>query len=154
MENKEELRLREKDIVPNNEVLEKVLGTSYIAYEMLQETLTDLEMEQDWKWYTPHKIWCAKGQYFWTTTRGTRKEKVLYWLHVCEEYFNVAVWFKKKNRNEVLNADVSEETKQIICNAKTEMGLPTFPVVIKVTTTDSLTDIYKLIEAKKNLESK
>jgi len=154
MDNKNELRLREQDILPTNEILEEVLGNSYIAYETLQETITDLEMEQDWKWYTPHKVWCAKGQYFWTTIRGTRKEKVIYWLYVYEGYFNVAVWFKEKNRNKVLNVDVSEEVKQIICDAKTEMGLLTFPVVIKVTTTDNLIDIYKLMEAKKDLESK
>ena len=152
MENIEELRLRQKDVMPTNDVLEEVLVSSYIAYEMFQETLPELEIEQNWQWYAPHKVWAGKGQYFWTTVRGTKKEKVLYWLHVCEGYFNVAVWFKEKNRSEVLSADVNEETRKVICNAKTEMGLPTFPVLFRVTEIDQLTDIYKLIELKKKLE--
>ena len=154
MKGDEELRLREKDVTPTCDVLEQVLGSGYIAYETLQEKLPELEIEQDWQWYTPHKVWCGKGQYFWETSRGTRKEKVLYWLHVCEGYFNVAIWFKEKNREGVLNADVSEETKQIICNAKSEVGLSTFPVIFKVTTTEVLKDIYTLIELKKTLEAK
>jgi len=154
MNNHEGLQLREYGVTPTREVLEKVLAGSYTAYETFQDKLPELEMEQDWKWYTPHKVWCAKGQYFWTTTRGTRKEKVLYWLYVYEGYFNVAVWFKEKNRAEVLKAKVSEKTKQVIRDAKTEMGLPTFPVVFKVTTEECLSDIYTLINCKKNLEGK
>ena len=38
----------------------------------------------------------AKGQCFWTTRRGTKKEKVLYWLYVYKGCFNVTVWFKEK----------------------------------------------------------
>jgi len=154
MDNHKNIQLRERDVTPTREVLEQVLGNSYIAYEMLQDALPDLEMEQDWKWYTPHKVWCAKGQYFWTSARGTRKEKVLYWLHVYEGYFNVAVWFKEKNRDEVLKSNVSQKTKQMIYDAKTEMGMPTFPVVFKVTSPEELDDIYTLIDCKKKLEAK
>jgi len=153
MDNHKGLQLKERDVTPTSEVLEKVLADSYIAYEIFQDMLPALEMEQNWMWYTPHKVWCAKGQYFWVTPRGTRKEKVLYWLHVYEGYFNVAVWFKEKNRDEVLKSDVNAKTKQMICDAKTEMGLPTFPVVFKVTTPDSLADIRTLIECKKKIEA-
>ena len=153
MENINELRLREKEIFPTNDVIECVLGNSYVSYERFQEMLSDLEVEQNFMWYTPHKVWCGKGEYFWTTVRGTRKEKVLYWLYICEGYFNVVVWFKEKNRNEVLKIDVSEETLQIIHRAKAEMGLSTFPVVIKVTKEELLPDVYSLIEVKKRLES-
>jgi len=151
MENHTELRLRDRDVTPTKEVLIEVLADSYVAYEALQDSLHDLDIEQNWMWYTPHKVWCAKGQYFWTSTRGTRKEKVLYWLYACEGYFNVTVWFKEKNRNEVLNTDINSKTKQIIRNARTIMG-STFPVSFKVTTTETLTDIYKLMDCKKKLE--
>ena len=154
MDNREGLQLREHDVIPNREVLEQVLLDSYIAYEIFQDALPNLEMEQNWQWYTPHKVWCAKGQYFWTSVRGLKKEKVLYWLYVYEGYFNVTVWFKEKNRTEVLKTDVSEKTKQMIRDAKTEIGLPTFPVLFKVTSTELLTDIYKLIECKERIEVK
>lgn len=154
MYDNKELQLKERDVIPTREILEQVLDESYSAYETFQDALPDLEIEQNWLWYTPHKVWFAKGQYFWTTIRGTRKEKVLYWLHVYKNYFNIVVWFKEKNRLEVLKSDVSEETKQMILDAKTEMGMPTFPVVFKITSKDFLNDVYTLIECKKRIELK
>ena len=154
MDTKEGLELRERDVTPTREVLEQVLKDSYIAYETLQDALPGLEIEQDWIWYTPHKAWYAKGLYFWTSARGTRKEKVLYWIYFYEGYFNLAVWFKEKNRDEILKANVSEKTKEMIRDAKTVMGQPTFPALFKVTSTEILNYIYTLIDCKKRLEGK
>ena len=152
MNDHEKLRLRDPEVTPTSEVLEQTLGGSYAAYEAFQDALPDLEIEQEWQWYTPHKAWFAKGQYFWTTTRGAKKEKNLYWLHVYEGYFSVAVWFKEKNRAEVLMADVSEKTKQLIRDAETMGKMPTFPAVFDITTVEPLTDIYTLLDCKKRLE--
>ena len=150
----EDLRLKDPGAVPTSTTLEQALGDSYAAYEAFQEILPDLEIEQDWQWYTPYKAWFAKGQHFWTTSRGTRKEKNLYWLYVYEGSFSVAVWLKEKNRAEILNADVSEKTKQLILNAKTEGKMPTFPVIFDITAIDSelFADICTLINCKKELE--
>jgi len=152
MNNHENLRLRDPEAAPTSEVLEQVLGDSYAAYEAFQDALPGLEMEQEWQWYTPHKAWFAKGQHFWVTPRGTRKEKNLYWLHVYEGTFSVAVWFKEKNRAEILNADVSEKTKKLIRDAETMGKMPTFPVVFVIITDELLADIYTLIDFKKRLE--
>jgi len=152
MNDHEKLRLRDPEITPTSEVLEQTLGGSYSAYEVFQDALPGLEIEQEWQWYTPHKAWFAKGQHFWTTPRGTRKEKNLYWLHVYEGYFSVAVWFKEKNRAEVLMADVSEKTKQLIRDAETMGKMPTSPVVFDITTVEPLADIYTLLDCKKRLE--
>ena len=46
-----------------------------------------------------------------------------------------------KNRAEILTADVSEKTKQLIRDAETMGKLATFPVVFDVTTAESLADI-------------
>jgi len=150
--NHENLRLKDPEALPTGEVLAQTLGESYAAYEALQEELPRLEIEQEWQWYTPYKAWFAKGQHFWTTPRGTRKEKNLYWLHVYDGSFSVAVWFKEKNRAQVLSANVSEQTRQIIRDAKTMGKMPTFPVVLDITTTEPLADLCELINCKKNLE--
>ena len=152
MSNHEMLRLRDPQVTPTSDVLEGVLGDSYAAYEEFQDALPGLEIEQGWQWYTPHKAWYAKGQHWWTTTRGTKKEKNLYWLHVFEGYFNVAIWFKEKNRMEILRADVSEKTKQLIQSAKTMGKMATFPVMFEVTTSELPADIYTLLNCKKGLE--
>ena len=152
MSNHEKLCLRDPEVMPTDKVLEQTLGGSYAAYEAFQEALPGLDIEQEWQWYTPHKAWFAKGQHWWITKRGTRKEKNLYWLHVFEGHFSVAVWFKEKNREEVINADVSENTKLLICDAKTMGKVPTFPVSLEVFTIEPLADIYALIECKKIIE--
>ena len=146
------LRLREPGAAPTDETLEQALGGSYAAYERFQDALPRLDIEQEWQWYTPHKAWFGRGWHWWTTPRGTRKEKTLYWLHVYEGSFNVAVWFKEKNRAEAMRENISEKTKQLIAESETFGKVPTFPVVFEITGAEPLTDIYTLIECKKRLE--
>ena len=152
MDKSEMLRLRDPEVAPTGVVLEQVLGDSYAAYEILQDELPRLEIEQEWQWYTPHKAWFGRGQHFWTTPRGNHKEKTLYWLHVFEGYFDVAVWFKEKHRMEATNANVSERTRQMILDAKTMGKVPTFPVIFNITTPEPLADLFTLIECKKLIE--
>ena len=152
MDNHDKLQLRELAITPTPPQLEQILGNSYPAYKTLQNALPNLDMTQEWQWYTPHKVWAARGNHQWTTPRGTKKEKTLYWLHVFEGHFSVAVWFKEKNREEVLQADVNETTTQLIRETSTMGKVPTFPVVINITSTEQLTDIFTLLDWKKKLE--
>ena len=146
------LQLKDPNIIPTTSMLEGILGNSFPAYEAFQNTLPAFEIEQNWQWYTPYKVWFAKGQHFWTTPRGTIKEKTLYWLHIFEGYFDVTVWFKEKNRNEILNATIDDKTSQLINNAKTLGKMPTFPVVFDITSPEHLKDVYVLLENKKKLE--
>lgn len=148
----EKLCLKDPEI-PIKETLQRVLGGSYGAYERLQKALPNLELEQEWQWYTPHKAWYARGQYKWTTPRGTNKEKTIYWLYVFDGYFNIAVWFLEKNRAEILGSNVSDNTKKLIRDSKTFGKLQTFPVTIDVRTIEALADISILIRYKQKLET-
>jgi len=152
MDKHDKLRLREPGVPPTSELLQQTLGESYVAYEIFQEELPSLEMEQEWQWYTPHKAWFARGQHWWTTPRGTQKEKTLYWLHVFDGFFNVVVWFKEKSRAEALNANISDKTRQMVFDAKTIGKVPTFPVVFEIITTEQFADIFALIDCKKRIE--
>ena len=154
MRNNEKLQLRDQNTPPTNEILAKVMGNSYNAFETFKDSLPDMNIEHDWQWYTPHKAWFGRGQHWWTTPRGANKEKTLYWLHVFEDYFNIVVWFKEINRKELLKTDVNEKTKQLITDSETYGKVATFPVTIAIFTPDSLCDILILIECKKRLECK
>jgi len=138
--------------VPTNDVLAVVLGNSFAAYEVLQATLPQLDIEQHWQWYTPYNAWFAKGNHGWTTPKGTRKETNLYWLYPYQGYFRMALWFLEKHRGELLSAEVSEATKQIILDSRTQGKMATFPVALDVTTPENLADILVLIEWKKRLK--
>jgi hypothetical protein len=152
MTSHENMPFREHETPPTIEMLERALGGSFAAYEAFQDALPGLELEQDWQWYTPYKAWFAKGQHFWITPHGTRKEKNLYWLYVYDGHFSVAVWFKEKNRAEILDADVNGHTKTLIRDAETMGKVPTFPVVFDITSADQLADVYMLLDCKKRLE--
>jgi len=151
----ENLRLREAEITPTNEVMKKNIGASYDAYLKLQNALAGLDIQQEWMYYAGcTKSWLAKGQYKWTTPRGTNKEKTIYWLSAWDGFFKLTVWFLEDNRGEILKADVSETTKQLIRNGKMfGPKMRTFPVEFEITTADPLADIYTLIKCKKKLEA-
>ena len=53
---------------------------------------------------------------------------------------------------EVLSANVSEKTKQMICDAKTMGKMPTFHVVFDIINVEPIADIYALINCKKKIE--
>jgi len=152
--NREKLELRDPEETPTSEILEQVLGDSYIAYETFQEELPNLDIEQEWQWYSPHKAWFAKGQHWWTTQRGTIKEKNLYWLYVYDGYFSIAVWFTEKQREKLEKANVSDKTREMINNTKPKGKLTTFPSMFDITTTEPLDDIYTLLNLKKELDCK
>jgi hypothetical protein len=153
MNNNEKLRLREREVLPTEEVLKQALCDSYAAYETFLKALPGLDIVQEWMWYTPNKAWFARGQYCGTTPHGkVKKEKTLYWLHVFEGYFCVVVWFKEKNRMEALNAGVSEKTQHLIFDGATMGKMPTFPVVFNISNVEPLDDIYTLIDCKKRIE--
>lgn len=147
-----DLKLRDSLMTPTDELLALVLGDSYTAYKALQDALPKLDMKQVWQWYTPYKAWFARGQHFWTTKRGTEKEKTLYWLYVYDGYFSMVVWFKEKNRTALLASDFSEQAKLLISNAETMGKLPTFPVSLDITAPELLAEVYALLDCKKRLE--
>lgn len=153
MKEHESLQLKNSAAPPTREALELVLGKSYAAYEALQDALPQMEIEQAWQWYMPYKAWFAKGQYAWTTPRGARKEKNVYWLHVYAGYCSVAIWFKEKNRNALLCGNLREELKQKIADAETIGKVPTFPVIFDICNSEVLADVCALLECKKHLET-
>jgi len=153
----ENLRLRDQHIEPTQDVLKDALGESYRTYETFLNGLRELEIENLWKYEAcpTSRAWLARGEYKWTTPRGTNKTKNLYWLSVWEELFKVAIWFKEDNRAEILKADVGEGTKQIIREGKMfGPKMRTFPVEFEVIDIDTLADIYTLLKYKIRLEAK
>ena len=152
----EELRLRDPSVEPTEALLAEILGESYKAYTAFCKGLVGLDIEQVWQFYPcfATKAWMARGEYRWTTPRGAKKSKNIYWLSVWDKYFNVAIWFKGPNREEVAKLNISEETKNAVLKAK-QFGpkMNTFPVEFHLTDPEQLADLYELIKCKKRLEA-
>jgi len=75
MNDHEKLRLRDPEITPTSEVLEQTLGGSYAAYETFQDALPGLEIEQEWQWYTPHKVVVRKRTVFLDNAEGNKERE-------------------------------------------------------------------------------
>ena len=56
----ETLALRDGDILPTQEVLEAILGSSYPAFEELNALLIAMEIRPEWNYYRDGKAWLCK----------------------------------------------------------------------------------------------
>ena len=66
----------------------------------------------------------------------------------------VAIWFKEDNRAEILRADVSEETKELIRKGKMfGPKMRTFPVEFEIRDTKQIADVCTLLKYKIRLEA-
>ena len=149
--NKEQWELKDNSAEPTDDVIKQALGNLYDVYLDFLELINRIEVEQNWQWYKPYKAWLAKGQYWYLNSRGIKKEKNLYWLHVYKGYFYVVVWFLEKDREQVLKVCKSEEIKNTVMNSAILGKMKTFPVMIKVADNKFLLDIHLLIELRKDL---
>jgi len=105
----------------------------------------------DWRYYQDGKAWLSKGEYKWTTTRGTNKVKPIFWLSLWEGFFKVSFHFSEKVRTQLLSLPISEETKEAIYKAPTNgTKMKFFSVIFDVASDSSLNDIYVLVNFRKS----
>jgi len=147
---KEQL-LRNPDVYPSDEILAEALGA---AYEVYTEFVKELERYgfsfMDWRFYNDGKSWLSKGEYRWTTPRGTNKIKPIFWLSIWNGFFRVAFFFGFDIKNELLELSISQNAKELIGNAE-PMGktMRFLPIVFDVSNEEQLNDLYVLSEFRK-----
>ncbi len=104
----------------------------------------------DWRFYNDGKAWLSKGEYKWTTTRGTNKVKPLFWLSIWEGFFKISFNFKFETREELLNLSISDEAKDVISSAEVSgKTMKYIPVIFDVDDEKQLHDIYVLMQFRK-----
>ncbi|MCL2164089.1 MAG: DUF3788 domain-containing protein [Oscillospiraceae bacterium] len=144
--------LRNPDIEPNSEVIAEGLGVAYTAYTKFIRELEELYgiTLMDWRFYNDSKAWLSKGEYKWTTPRGANKIKPIFWLSIWDGFFKVSFYFSTGVQYELQNLPLSQETKEIIINAKS-MGKSQrfFPVVLDITSDQQLNDVYAIAQYRK-----
>lgn len=94
---------KDKNIKPIDENLSIVLGNSFSAYKTLVEKLSDFEVDLEWRFYKDGG-WLAKV---------TRKKKTIFWGAAENGRFTIAFHFNERNKQGVLELDISDERKQI-----------------------------------------
>ncbi len=143
--------LRNPEIEPTAEIIAEGLSESNSVYVRFVEQLKEHAVSlMDWRYYNDGKAWLSKGEYKWTTARGTNKVTPLFWLSIWEGFFRISFFFSTKVQDELLTLPMSQEAKAIIENAKPMGKTARFiPVIFDVDGNRQLDDLFVLMQFRK-----
>ena len=150
MKNSQQL-LRDSNIIPTKELIENGLGTSYTTYIKFIEELKKYDISlMEWKYYNDGKSWLSKGEYKWTTPRGTNKVKPIFWLSIWKGFFKISFFFSNNIKKELLKLSLSKETKDLIKNTK-PMGktMRFLPITFDINNEKQIKDLVILSQYRK-----
>ncbi|HSO78396.1 MAG TPA: DUF3788 family protein [Bacteroidales bacterium] len=135
--------LKDKQVFPEDKVLNAILGDSYYAYAGLIKTVTGdkFGLSPQWNYYNDGKAWLCKVVF---------KKKTVFWLSVWEGYFKVAFYFTEKSCDAIGGLEIAPEIKQSFMSADHIGKL--IPLVVSVRSSDQLPDLYRIIAYKKGLK--
>ena len=135
--------LREQEIFPADEILEKVLADSYIVYKEFMRIITGEKygLIPQWNYYKDGKAWLCKVGY---------KKKTVLWLSVWDKFFKVGFYFTEKTSNSIAKLDISGSIKEDF--ARTKPVGKFLPLAITFRNKDQIGDVLKIIEYKKSLK--
>jgi len=143
--------LRDANIEPTVEIIADGLGATNTVYVKFIGELKKYSISlMDWRYYNDGKAWLSKGEYKWTTTRGTNKVKPIFWLSIWEEAFRVSFFFSEKVRAELLSLPITEAAKEIINNTEANGKTMKFlSIIFDITDDSQLNDVYVLAQFRK-----
>jgi len=139
----ETILLKDKQVVPDDNVLKTALGESYTAYDALIKNVTAGEsgLLPQWNYYNDGKAWLCKVGY---------KKKTVFWLSVWDGYFKAAFYFTERNCDAIEGLEIAPEIKQSF-NSASHIG-KLIPLVFNVRSSNQLPDLLRIIEYKKGLK--
>ncbi|MFS0983635.1 DUF3788 family protein [Enterococcus durans] len=143
--------LRDATVTPTEKLISAGLGEATILYEEFIRNIKSQGITlMDWRFYNDGKAWLSKGEYKWTTSRGSQKVKPIFWLSIWDGFFKVSFHFPEKMREKLVTLSLSEGTKEKIktlqANGNQRKHLS---VIFDVDHVEQLADIYQLAEFKK-----
>jgi len=141
MEQINTVELRDPTIYPDEAVLHKILGDSYLAYKALLKLYDTMGMVYEWKYYTDGKAWLCKVQ---------KKKKTVIWMSAWKEYMQATIYIHDKDIEKFKSLDVRQEVKERIVLAK-KVG-KSLPCMFEIRDQEILKDIEKVALLKISLQ--
>ena len=131
--------LKDPEVFPATEVLEKVLDKIYPVFKEFINTVESEEFKliPNWIFYKDGKAWLCKI---------TLKKKTVVWLSVWSDCFKVALYFTEKNGGGIPGLRIDDSIKEFYLNHKPIGKLK--PIVVDVRLKSQLVDINTLIKYK------
>lgn len=151
MDKAQQQLLRDPNVEPTAEIIYEGLGSANNAYKNFIRGLNNYDISlMDWRFYNDGKSWLSKGEYKWTTPRGTNKVKPIFWLSIWNGFFKVTIFFSEKIKDELLTLPISNECKELIENTKINGEKMRFlPIIFDITDDNQLDDVYVLVKFRK-----
>jgi hypothetical protein len=143
--------LKNPDIQPSSDVIEKALNEANNTYIKFANELINHNIEIEWRYYTDGKAWLAKGLYKWKGVRGVLKETTVFWLSVWDGFFKLTIFIPEKNREDALNLPLSDDINKMISESKQMGKLKFFPVVFDLYSDELLPSVFTLLDFRKNI---
>ena len=137
----ETLALRDGDILPTQEVLEAVLGSSYPAFEELNALLISMEIRPEWNYYRDGKAWLCKMMF---------KKKNMGWLHVYDGFFRVSFFFMERHLSAIADLNISDYIKEDFYEMKPVGKLLSMSIVVG--DKEKLEDVLTVLRFKRSLK--
>ncbi|MCL2797805.1 MAG: DUF3788 domain-containing protein [Firmicutes bacterium] len=142
--------LTDPAVPPTDEIIAAGLGDANAAFIKFVAKLGTFGISlMDWRYYYDGKAWLSKGEYRWTTPRGTQKMRPLFWLSIWEGFFQVGFFFSESVRTELLGLELSQAAKELVQNAK-PMGktMRFLPLAFRIADAAQLNDVYIVAQFK------
>lgn len=138
----DQMLLRDPDILPSAEVLEKNLGkVIFDVYQILMTEISKKELNAEWNYYRDGKAWFCKV---------INKKKTVFWLSIWDGYFRIGFYFTAKNCSAVGELDIDNGIKEKFTQAKSIGKL--LPLILDIRKKEQLSDLLKIIDCKKSLK--
>lgn len=131
--------LKDPNVIPTPEVLEKELGEVYPVFREFMDAVTsdDFNLSPEWRYYKDGKAWLCKI---------TFKKKTVVWLSVWQDCFKTAFYFTEKTGAGIQGLEIDEEIKENYMNHPPTGKLK--PLVFEFRSRSQLPDFYILLRYK------
>lgn len=146
---KEQL-LRNPDIEPSGDVIEKALGQANNTYMKFLVELASHDIRLEWRYYNDGKAWLAKGLYKRTGARGGQSEKTVFWLSIWDGFFKVTIYIPEKARFDLSSLPLDDEIKLMIEKSKQMGKLKFFPLVFDLCSDEKFETLFSLVDFRKS----
>ncbi|MDD3741687.1 MAG: DUF3788 family protein [Bacteroidales bacterium] len=135
---KSNLILTNPDQEPNDKLLQKILSEQlYQAYMELQNTVHEIGLVYEWRFYRDGKSWLCKI---------ANKKKTVAWLSIWEGFIKIGFYFTEKTRNGITDLNIDDEIKSSFAKAVPIGKL--IPLVLVIDSNDKIKDFRKIAEYK------
>ena len=131
--------LNDKNELPDEEILKKILGNTYEFYQKLETISTnELDLVYNWHYYNDSKAWLCKVTY---------KKKTIFWLSVWNGYFKTSFFFLERHLEGITKLEMNENSFTV----EKEWG-KMIPLILEIDKKEIINDCLKIIEYKKKLK--